>query len=182
MKNKKIKRKGYILMIVIIIMFILTSVVISVTMLSTSHSNDIIKDTKKTKAYYLSYAGLEMVYSVLSETKIGSSSGSVNILETAGGGQFSSPRDNIITNTDIEIRNKSNQVLGYASVHADLKKKKFADSKGEKVERWYYRIVATGKINKDNNTGVKDTHTLTMIVFKDDSNNPKVYEGDTDID
>lgn len=171
MKNKKINRKGYILMIVVIIMFILTSVVISVTMLSISHSNDIIKDTRRSKAYYLSYAALEMVYSVLSETKV--SGGAVNIIETAGAGQFATPRNNIIANTEIEIRNKSDQVLGFADVRADLRR--------DSDSRWYYKIVATGKISQDPNPGVKDTHTLTMIVFKDDSNNPKVYEGDKDI-
>lgn len=169
---KRRKHKGYILFVVIIITMILISVTMTVTMLGTAQSNDTVKDIQRNKSYYLAYSALEMVYSTLTENKVSPGTpGSVNYIEAMGTTNFNNEKDKIIPSKEISIRNQNSVILGYADIYADLKK--------TSDNRWYYRIVATGKIEKnDDPKKATDTHTLTMIVFKDDANNPKVYEGD----
>ena len=70
-EKKRKKHKGYLLFIVIIITIIMMSVILAVTLLARAHSNDIINDTHRSKAYYVANAAAEMTYAALVEDVTG---------------------------------------------------------------------------------------------------------------
>ena len=69
-KVKNTKKKGFVLIMVIILIVLISSAIFSVTMLNISNSNDVVKDIQKNKAYYIANAGLEMFYSALSKEAV----------------------------------------------------------------------------------------------------------------
>lgn len=173
----------------------------TVTMLNTSHSKDIINDRNRNKSYYIANMGLELAYAALNEktTQLGVSPG-LSIMEVSkvdfsytGSGpeapfvlRNESERNNgkknifSMSNTDsqgyvgLTLSGSSTtsltDTIGFVKISGDL----LSTPENE----IYYRIVCTGKINAvDAANFPSDTHTLTMFVFKDDPNNPKIYNG-----
>ena len=171
-KIEKTKKKGFALIMAILMVVLISSAIFSVTMLNISNSNDVVKDIQKNKAYYIANAGLEMFYSALS-TKVGS----ITIIQDtgeAGSGleiTANSGTKDIITKSDnygIPIKDMGTaKDMGIATLEVQLQK---VDGK------YMYRVYSTGKVLNANNN-VKDTHKLTMFIKKDDINNPKIYDG-----
>jgi len=165
-KAENTKKKGFALIMAILMVVLISSAIFSVTMLNISNSNDVIKDVHKNKAYYIANAGLEMFYSALS-TKVGS----ITIIQDTGeaGSGLQITKD---SGTKDIIRKSDNYVIpiegiGTATIEVQLQK---VDDK------YIYRVYSTGKLlNADNN--VKDTHILTMFIKKDDAENPTIYDG-----
>ncbi|EJP21375.1 hypothetical protein HMPREF1142_0020 [Peptostreptococcaceae bacterium AS15] len=170
------KHKGFLLFMVIIITIIMLSVILAVTLLARAHSNDIINDTQRSKAYYIANAGAEMTYAALVEDVTGG-----NVLGRGGvaGGGFDKPKDNIMTKSNVQIKNKAGQVLGYVDLSLDLRKLSVPVAGGGTDTRWYFRILSKGKLDKnDNPDKPKDTHYVTMFIFCDDPTAGKLYDGD----
>ena len=165
-KAENTKKKGFALIMAILMVVLISSAIFSVTMLNISNSNDVIKDVHKNKAYYIANAGLEMFYSALS-TKVGS----ITIIQDTGeaGSGLQITKD---SGTKDIIRKSDNYVIpiegiGTATIEVQLQK---VD------DNYIYRVYSTGKLlNADNN--VKDTHILTMFIKKDDAENPTIYDG-----
>lgn len=169
------KHKGFLLFMVIIITIIMLSVILAVTLLARAHSNDIINDTQRSKAYYIANAGAEMTYAALVEDVTGG-----NVLGRAGkpGGGFDKVKDNIMVKNNIEIKNRGGQILGYVDLTVDLRKMLVSLPGGANDSRWYFRILSKGRIEKDDNPNKpKDSHYVTMFVFSDDPAAAKVYDG-----
>ena len=179
-KVKNTKKKGFVLIMVIILIVFISSAIFSVTMLNISNSNDVIKDIQKNKAYYIANAGLEVFYSALSkeavttidttETPDKKIKGPTIIQQTGEAGSgLQITKD---SGTKDIIRKSDNYVIpiegiGTATIEVQLQK---VDDK------YIYRVYSTGKLlNADNN--VKDTHILTMFIKKDDAENPTIYDG-----
>ena len=179
-KVKNTKKKGFVLIMVIILIVLISSAIFSVTMLNISNSNDVVKDIQKNKAYYIANAGLEMFYSALSKE-------AVTTIDTRGTPDKEIKGPTIIQQTGAKnsgleiignsgtkdiIRKSDNYVIpiegiGTATIEVQLQK---VDDK------YIYRVYSTGKLlNADNN--VKDTHILTMFIKKDDAENPTIYDG-----
>lgn len=171
-KAENTKKKGFALIMAILMVVLISSAIFSVTMLNISNSNDVIKDVHKNKAYYIANAGLEMFYSALS-TKVGSITIIQDTGEAGSGLEITgnSGTKDIITKSDnyvIPIKNMGTaKDMGTATLEVQLQK---VDGK------YMYRVYSTGKVlNAGNN--VKDTHILTMFIKKDDINNPTIYDG-----
>ena len=174
-KVKNTKKKGFVLIMVIILIVFISSAIFSVTMLNISNSNDVVKDIQKNKAYYIANAGLEVFYSTLSkeavttidttETPDKKIKGPTIIQQTGEAGSGLQITKDIIRKSDnyvIPIEG-----IGTATIEVQLQK---VDGK------YMYRVYSTGKLlNADNN--VKDTHILTMFIKKDDAENPTIYDG-----
>ena len=176
-KVKNTKKKGFVLIMVIILIVFISSAIFSVTMLNISNSNDVVKDIQKNKAYYIANAGLEVFYSALSkeavttidttETPDKKIKGPTIIQQTGEAGSGlqitkDSGTKNIITNYVIPIED-----IGTATIEAQLQK---VDGK------YMYRVYSTGKVLNANNNE-KNTHILTMFIKKDDAENPTIYDG-----
>lgn len=170
MKETNKKNKGFILISVVIILALLFILLTSVNMMAVSHGNNVIHDTKKDKAYYIANAGLEIVYSALNKGMEGDESPSViEVTGKEGSSSFKDPQKNII-NTELTILSPDNEPLGYCDIKADLEK--------DTDLGLYYRVIATGKIDKDSNSQ-SDSRILTMFVYPNAVGNflPKVYDG-----
>lgn len=166
MKNKN---RGFIFATVVVIIALLSVVIMSVTVLSTAHSNNVINDTKKDKAYYIASSGLEIVYSALNE-------GDNSILKITGkdGLGFDKTKKNIIEKTAIEIYDQDGvNVMGYCDIQGDLLK--------DSSENLYYRVTCVGRISKDdvNSRFTGDERLLTMFIYPSAAGNnlPKIYDG-----
>ena len=181
-KVKNTKKKGFVLIMVIILIVFISSAIFSVTMLNISNSNDVVKDIQKNKAYYIANAGLEAFYSALSkeavttidttETPDKKIKGPTIIQQTGevGSGlqitQDSGTKD--IINYVIHIKNmETAKDIGTANIEVQLQK---LDGK------YMYRVYSTGKVS-DANNNEKNTHILTMFIKKDDRENPTIYDG-----
>lgn len=174
-EKKRKKHKGYLLFIVIIITIIMMSVILAVTLLARAHSNDIINDTHRSKAYYVANAGAEMTYAALVEDVTGG-----NILGRGGkpGAGFDREQNNIMVKQNFEIKNTGGQTLGYADLTMDLRKLIVPVAGGGNDTRWYFRILSNGKLEKDDNPNKPtDSHYVTMFIFCDDPSAAKVYDG-----
>jgi len=174
-EKKRKKHKGFLLFMVIIITIIMVSVILAVTLLARAHSNDIINDTHRSKAYYIANAGAEMTYAALIEDVAGG-----NILGRGGkpGGGFDKVQNNIMVKNNIEIKNKAGQVLGYVDLTVDLRKMLVSLPGGTNDSRWYFRILSKGRVERnDNPNKPTDSHYVTMFVFSDDPSAAKVYDG-----
>ena len=159
-KAENTKKKGFALIMAILMVVLISSAIFSVTMLNISNSNDVVKDVHKNKAYYIANAGLEMFYSALS-TKVGSG---LEITGNRGTKDIITKSDNYV----IPIKNMGTaKDMGTATLEVQLQK---VDGK------YVYRVYSTGKVSNAGNN-VKDTHILTMFIKKDDINNPTIYDG-----
>ena len=179
-KVKNTKKKGFVLIMVIILIVFISSAIFSVTMLNISNSNDVVKDIQKNKAYYIANAGLEAFYSALSkeavttidttETPDKKIKGPTIIQQTGEAGSGLEITAN--SGTKDKITKSDNYVIpiegiGTATIEVQLQK---VDGK------YMYRVYSTGKVLNANNN-VKDTHILTMFIKQDDRENPTIYDG-----
>lgn len=203
----KKKKNGFIFGTVLIITLLITSVTMTVTMLNAAHAKGIINDRNRNESYYIANMGLELAYAALNEktTQLGSGGAGLSIMEVSrvdysysGGGreaafvfkndtEKANGKKNIfsLSNTDsggylgITLSGAvatptSTDIIGYIKISGDL----LCTAENEV----YYRIVCTGKVNAEDSTNFpSDTHTLTMFVFKDDPNNPKIYNGNKEV-
>lgn len=181
MKYKK--KGGFIFFTVVIITLLITSVTLTVLTINSSHAKDIVNDAQRNNAYYVAYAGLEIVYAALNDKSYEGTSGGRSAIEVAEytlssdgknmirfGTQVFEKKEKIVAERDISIKLPSDGTeVAHAQIYGDLLIR-------EKDP--YFRIVSTGYIfvNDDENLPA-DTHTLTMFVFKSDPNNPKIYSG-----
>lgn len=185
------KRKGYVLFIVLILMLLISSIMLSLTTRSISHSNIRISDQKRDKSYYLALAGAEMVYSALNEKKTVSGSttsfetsllektGSIDKLQIHSSSAKKidgiSIRENIMTKTNLEIKSDG-VIVGYADIDVDLCGR---EGKPDVFGSYYYKITSTGKLSNNAEELKKTTnsHVITMFVYKDNANAPLIYDG-----
>ncbi|MDO4794265.1 MAG: pilus assembly PilX N-terminal domain-containing protein [Filifactor alocis] len=188
MKNKQ---KGFIFFSVLILMILLTSVSTSMLAINSVHARNIAQDKNRNEAYYIANAGLEMVFSALN--KVDSSGNSIIIQDRQNyiddqskpeSARVIKERSNILVSSPnpLYLETTSGEKFGRITLYADLKKGTIPLSSSTTLDTFYYRIVSTGTVvNPDGSDLVhsspENTHTLTMFVYLDDPNNPKIYNG-----
>lgn len=159
MEEKRGQNKGFILITVIIVSILLFAITVTVTMLSKSHSMDIIKDIDRSKAYYISYAGLEMVYSALNDKEHDIINNQVEYNKEIPG--IIKPQELIITD--------GNKTIGYVEISGDL-----IENQGSR----YFKIESVGRIyEKKEDNSPTEKHILTMYVKQNDPNTVMIYDG-----
>lgn len=196
MKSKK-KKKGFIFMTVLMLSLMVVSVTTAVLTINLAHARDVGNDGIKNQAYYISNAGLELVYAALNtvDSTLGATILQSTRIKGPGDDALSgnkrrfilynaSEQDNgkrgLIDSQTLQIKAPDGTLKGTADVSGDLCVKKVtitkADGTTEIRRDLYYKILSVGKVEgaADSPTG---THTLTMFVFVNDSNNPKIFSG-----
>lgn len=176
----KKKKQGFIFISVLALLILVTSVAMSTAVVNMTYAGEVSENTGRDKLYYISSAGLEMVYGALNHVDEGKSVMS-NIQKDIGTSQTYNIKDSKfkLAEQDLEIKGNS-RVFGYSKVSGNLEKKEYKDEGGNTKQEYYYRIVSKGSLEK-NESDPKKISTMTMFVYINSPNSPKVYNGDKKI-
>lgn len=175
------RKNGFIFISVLALMIIITSVVISTTMINMTYAREVIEENERTQAYYIANSGLEIVYAALNTPQIAggeSVMAKMKAIKKGPDNKFQFGEDTYkLEDKKLEIKVESSTV-GYADVSGNLYIEDFKDNKGNSFQRLYYKILSKGMLYKnEEENSPQDICTLTMFVFVDMPNNPKIYTG-----
>lgn len=183
--NKMKKQKGFIFMSVLALIILITSVAMSTAVLNMTYAREVTEENGRTEIYYIANTGLEIVYAGLNTPQLPDNESIMAKIKKIPKG---SDNKFNLTDTNYKLQEKQleikidSKIIGYADVSGDLHIEDFSDNEGKQFQRLYYKIVATGMLHKEKDqNSPQEICTLTMFVFADMPNSPKIYTGNKKI-